>query len=194
MKKQPVILVDMDMILVDMVKPWLDMYNIVAHDCVLEQDIVHYDMRQFCKSPEVLDDILHKPGFFFNLPPMPYAAEGLNRLLAMDVKVLIVTQPPRNAQYAIQDKRDWMKKYIPNFELSDMVFCHRKEYVMGDIFLDDNPSHLEKWKKNNPEGRTASVDLLYNKDIKVNFREDKYNFWRIIPEVIKDWFPHLVEK
>jgi 5'(3')-deoxyribonucleotidase len=186
MKRVHTLLIDMDCILVDMLPAWLERYNKLSREKVLVKDIEEYEVRKFIQKPGLLDDALHEKGFFRNLSPMPGATKYFQKLLDDGYDVVIVTQPPRKADYAIKEKRDWIKEYFPEYDLSNMVFCHRKNLIRGDLLFDDKPGHLLEWKAMNPKGLICTIQYPYNKEAQVDARfEDKRSGWREFYEFVK---------
>jgi len=167
-KKTYTCLIDMDCILVDMLPPWLARYNEICGTNVRVSDIEDYNVGTVCENTEVLYKILDEDGFFFNMEPMAGAVEGLQALRDDGYNIVIVTQPPRIAELAVRDKRRWILKHFPDFDLTDMIFCHHKEMVRGDLILDDKPAHLINWKKANPNGIVATLDWKFSRLPEVN--------------------------
>ena len=182
------ILIDMDETMVDMVQYWLDAYNDRTGnlDFLSYEDIVKYDITNFTNNPDIFLDILHEEGFFVDMEPMPGAVKFFQKLLNDGYDVVIVTQVPRKSKFAIQEKRGWIKRYFPEYDLSGMVFAHRKELVSGSILFDDNPNHLVKWKKKNPNGLTATIDCPYNRGVECDARfTDRQAAWRLFYEFVR---------
>ena len=170
MTETETLLIDMDAILVDMLDAWLDRYNHLCKTDIVVADIKEYDMGIVCKDERTLYSILNEEGFFFNMEPMPGAVACLKTLMHDGYDIVIVTQPPTNSGGPIYDKQRWIKKHFPEFSLKNMIFCSRKELVRGDLLFDDNPAHLEHWRKENPNGRLATLDWPYNKNCGEHFR------------------------
>ena len=183
MKKLKTLLIDMDCILVDMLPYWVKTYNDLTGEHVRLEDLHTYELSNYCKKADLLYDILHTEGFFLpkNLPPMPGAVEYFQKLLDEGYQLIIVTQPPRKADFAIKEKREWIKHYFKNYDLTNMVFCHKKELIRGDLLFDDNPSHIEHWKKYNLDGVVTTINYPYNKEIKVDAR---FNSWKEFYEFV----------
>jgi len=186
MKKINTILVDMDCILVNMLLAWLKRYNELSGEHISVKDIVRYEVRNFIKKPNLLEVALHEKGFFLDLPPMPGAVKYFQKLLDDGYDVVIVTQPPRKADYAIAEKRQWIQQRFPNYDLSNMVFCHRKNLIRGDLLIDDRPSHLLEWNAVNPKGIIATIEHPYNKEVKVDVRfQDRHTAWKEFYQYVK---------
>jgi 5'(3')-deoxyribonucleotidase len=193
MNKKRTLLIDMDCILVDMLPPWILKYNEATGEAVQVSDVKDYNLTKVCTNIKALDSILHKPGFFYDMEPMPKAVEALQKLMDDGYDIVIVTQPPRRAEYAVRDKRRWIKKYFPDFGLENMIFCHRKDMIMGDLLFDDKPSHLLDWKKANPNGIAATLDWDYNNLPEVNrvvsFRGSQKYGWVDFVEFVHSVLP-----
>lgn len=175
-KKIKTILVDQDAILVNMLEVWIQKYNQRTNSNIQLSDIKDYYLQDY--DYKVLEEILHESDFFYNLDPMPHAVKYLQKLIDIGYDVVIVTQPPRKSDFAMRDKRKWMKRFFPEFSLANMIFCHRKDMVRGDLLFDDKPDNLIAWKKANPESITATIEWEYNKDTECDWRfKDHETAW-----------------
>lgn len=187
----PVLLIDMDCILVDMGQYWLDVYREAGGEKVDFNDVVEYDMTKAVKDPFLFLNVLHREGFFVNMKPMPGAEKYMDMLIDKGFDVVILTQPPRNSVYAVREKTEWVQKYIPKYDTSNMVFCHRKELVHGDVLFDDRPSHLINWAAKHRKGITATIVYSYNKNTFVNLRcRDKQTAWEEFHDRIVSYYCH----
>ncbi len=207
------LLIDMDAILVNMLPPWLEKYNEATGENVQLSDVKEYNLTKVCTNAETLDAILHEDGFFYDMEPMPHAILAMQVLMEAGYDIVIVTQPPRGTLYkhpttpdellkllddpepefAVRDKRRWMKKYFPGYGLENMIFCHRKDMIRGDLLFDDKPDHLIHWKEANPGGITATLDWGYNRlpevNASVNFRGSLENGWIDFVDFVHSVFP-----
>jgi 5'(3')-deoxyribonucleotidase len=176
----------MDSILVDMLGTWLAKYNELQKDEVITiKDVVNWDVGNNVKHPQVLRDILNYRGFFYDLPPMPDGPKYMEKLIDDGLNVVVVTQAPRNSDWAIKDKRRWLREHIEGFDLASIIFAHKKELIDGDIIFDDKPSHLEKWKRARPNKVTASIQYLFNKNAPVDWMfPNKETAWKEFYEAI----------
>ena len=102
--KKPM-LIDMDCILVNMLPYWLDIYNEMSGEDISPKDITEYEIRNLVKEPEMFDEILHEEGFFVGIKPMPGAVKYMRKLIDEGYNIVILTQAPRNSDYAIKEKR-----------------------------------------------------------------------------------------
>jgi len=79
------------------------------------------------------DDI---PGIFSLMDPMPGAIEAFN-FLAKHFDTYILTTAPWENPTALQDKRDWVKKYLPETGYKRLIITHHKNLNKGDYIIDD---------------------------------------------------------
>lgn len=63
------------------------------------------------------------------------------------------------------EKLEWLKTYIPKFDLSHFIPCKEKYIISGDILIDDNLDNLNKWSLNNPYGHDLLMTAQHNKQI-----------------------------
>ena len=79
------------------------------------------------------DDIPH---IFSLMDPMPGAIEAL-KALQEKYDVFILTTAPWKNETALQDKKDWLIKYIGDSIKKKVIFSHRKNLLIGDYLIDD---------------------------------------------------------
>ena len=177
----------MDMILVDLMPTWIRLYETISGENINPDYFNNYDFSLNVKYPQLLNSLIETPGFFRNLPPIPHAINFFNKLLEDGrYEVIVVTQPPRKADYAIKEKREWLQDYFPKLSMTNIVFAHKKYLIHGDILFDDKPSHLEEWKKYHPNGKTATIIYSYNHGIKVDVSFDKETAWEAFYQYVSE--------
>jgi len=78
------------------------------------------------------------PHIFARMDPIKGGIEAFNALNDK-YNVYILSTAPWNNSTALQDKLDWIKKYIGNLAKKKVIFSHHKELVLGDYLIDDRP-------------------------------------------------------
>lgn len=169
------VLVDMDGITADIYKTWGPLYEAETGEILKVKK--EYKLTEVVSHPEILYEILERKGFFSSLCPLPGAVKYLRKIMKVH-NVVILTQPPRKCDYAIADKREWVQRYYPDFDITNMIFTHNKFMVRGDYLFDDSPKHLVEWQKANPKGRAVTINYEYNKDIPVYARFKRKSAWK----------------
>lgn len=123
------------------------------------------------------------PGFFLDVKPLPGALQALTRLHAVGHDILIVTASP---PIALVDKERWLAEHLPWFSHENLIACHRKELIPGDVMFDDGPHNLEKWKAAHPGGVAICMDRPYNRHVKGVIRVSSWaEFERCLPDRIR---------
>lgn len=133
----PTILVDMDGVLVDWDKGFLQSWN---NRCEVDRS-KSYFMEQ-CVSAEYKQQaelLMLSEGFFENLPPMFGGIEAIHEMVDDGYRVLICTSPIITSRYCAQEKLNWIRKHLGEVWLDKVVICLDKASIRGDILLDDKP-------------------------------------------------------
>ena len=158
---RPVILVDMDSVIVDLMSEWHRRYNEDYGDDLTVDRLLTWETERYVK-PECglkIYDYLDEPGLFLNLRPLPGAIESLRRLHER-FDIVIVTSSRMNA-YA--EKEQWVERHLPFIGRKNLIFAHRKELIRGEMLFDDAPHNLLAFQQT---GRTAvAMDYPYNRHV-----------------------------
>ena len=76
------------------------------------------------------------PHIFSWMDPMPCAIEAFKKLNEKYDMYILTTAPWRN-ETALQDKKDWLNKYLGDIIRKKVIFSHHKELLMGEYLIDD---------------------------------------------------------
>lgn len=152
--------IDLDGIVVDFLPTMLARYNLLFNDFVQVEDVVDYDLRKVCKKTEGTRDIssiLDLPGFYYGLPAIPGAVEGIARLRAARHDIVLVTSRPPTAA---AETAAWVLQHLG--DMPNLVFAQRKERVPADVLFDDSSDTLRDYCVRWPRSRTATIAYPYN--------------------------------
>ena len=116
MKNKKILYVDMDNVLVDFK---------TGIERISEEDKKLYQGRY--------DDV---PGIFSLMEPMEGAIESYNKLSSHYDTYILSTSPWENST-ALQDKQNWVKKYLKDDAKKRLIFSHHKNLNKGDFLIDD---------------------------------------------------------
>lgn len=193
MRENPIFLIDMDSITVDMATPWLKTYYERTGDRILLSNCKNWSFSSAAKYPKKLNAIYQEDGFFANLPPMPGSPEYIRKLMEKGVDIVFLTQLPRKSRTAANDKKEWIEKHIPKFDTRNVIFAHRKHIVCGDLLFDDNPIHLWMWRQFHNKRMQfpleATIKYTYNKDTQVDWMfKVKSRAWKDFYERSVDYY------
>lgn len=187
-----IVLVDMDNTLINLSQKFLEKYNARTNEGVKYEDVTDYHFGNCFKQPHLVDEIICSDGFFLDLDPYPNAIKYFNDIQELDVNLILLTQPSRKSDVAIIEKRKWIQRHLPSFELSNVIFTHHKELVDGDIFFDDSPEHLKNWENYRYEYScrsfyTCKIEHPYNKNTRTDFSfMDIDTAWERFYEVVRN--------
>ncbi len=134
------IICDMDEVLVNFIEPLVKQYNkgLVYDDLEMTvEEITDWELHQDLK-----DIFLHTEGFFFNLPPLEGAIEGI-RKLAEEHDIIIASSPSYTGRIAAE-KIDWVKKWLPEM-IDNLVLTHNKGVFDAHVMIDDSVRFLEQF-------------------------------------------------
>ncbi|MDR1610664.1 MAG: 5'(3')-deoxyribonucleotidase [Candidatus Symbiothrix sp.] len=161
MKQQ--ILVDMDGVLANTYAQYIALeYKRSGKMLAMEDLRGKSEERAFPSYEEDVNSI----NFFGTAPLIEDSIEGL-QYLNDKYKVIIVSSATEFPN-SLNEKRGWLAKHFPFISWKQMIFCGSKEYIQGDIMIDDHPKNLRIFS-----GRK----ILFTQPHNVNIRND--NFERV---------------
>lgn len=135
------ILFDMDGVITDFAGGILAQYNEDFRDDVTPDDIVDWGMHRFVRCGGMLYEYMFQEGFWLNLKPYPGALELLRKWGSL-CHIGIATVPVPKSK-SIEEKSQWIERYIPNGLLKGVFFTSRKDLLCADIMIDDKPENLQ---------------------------------------------------
>lgn len=161
------ILLDMDEVVAQCMKHWLERIYILHGEDVARDDIDRWEFHEHFKHTDKDDiyNILREPGFFAALEPIDGAIDGVKKLVDAGFDVVFVT----SCAHGHSDKRAWLKKHMPFFDRKNIIFAERKELVTGDIFVDDRPQNLYRWVRLNNKNAICFT-APHNSNNKLEYR------------------------
>lgn len=161
------ILCDLDGVVIDLLPAWLEKYNYYTGENVKLADITEYGFGKFVKNEKILFSALCG-GLTADAQPMPGAIEGVNALVAQGHEVVFVTYVLDANIHGFAEKKAWLKKYgLDHVRIS---FCHseEKQYIDGDILIEDYPRTISQWlERGGWGGHAFLIDHLYNRGVEL---------------------------
>lgn len=120
----------------------------------------------FSKLPgELVEKVWKDPNLFRINKPYPGTQAMMRRLDEMDgIEIFFVTSFGRNPDITVPSKWLWLKRYFPWVSERRFVAMCPKWYFRGDLIVEDFPSNIKKWRKENPAGRSILVRRPWNED------------------------------
>ena len=174
------ILIDMDEVLSDCITHWINELN-ETHGLSLERSKVddwRIERSTAFKNVNLTKRQIFQPmnlaGFFSLMKPMPESKEGVQELLDEGFELAICSSLPAARRYAgqmAQEKLDWLRTHFPYFiETRNVVFTKRKEFVAGDLLIDDAPHNILSYP-----GKTIVFDHPHNQKVEGTKRVKCWN-------------------
>lgn len=108
-------------------------------------------------TPVDMLETLYEQGYFLNLEPIPNIVRAIRLLQvqATDIEIFILSSYLSDSKYALQEKNEWLDKYIPEIDYEHRIFCpcgiSKKEVVPDgirdtDYLIDDYTHNLMEWE------------------------------------------------
>jgi 5'(3')-deoxyribonucleotidase len=113
-----------------------------------------------------VDDI---PNIFSLMIPIAGAIEAFN-LLAKHFDIYILTTAPWENPTALTDKRNWIKKYLPESGYKRLIITHHKNLNKGEYIIDDRLAR--------------GVDKF--EGVHIHFGTPKYPDWESVVKYLRD--------
>jgi len=134
------ILVDMDDVLENFCEAWIEALNKRHGSKVKEKEITQWELNEF--FPFLTDKEIYSPleekGFWKNVKPVANARKILKQLsYTNDVKIVTASH-----YINIEEKMNWLFKYYPFTRWDDVIVTSKKQMIIGDVLIDDNPRNL----------------------------------------------------
>ena len=168
MKDKITVALDLDGVIWDLVRPWIEVYNILYDDNVTYDDIIEYDIsKSLTKAPR--DDvckILGINGFWNLVEPFNNSIEYLSKL--NEEYNLVIATKSDHRTLSIKLKRFF--NLFPFMEYDQIICIHDKSLLNVDWLIDDCLDNLKSGIFNKivldaPYNRCDN-ELLRAKDLK----------------------------
>jgi len=173
-----IILVDMDGVTADFERGVLEGYKNAHPDkpfIPLEQRTTFYVKNQYPpKLRPLVERIYLSQGFYLGLSPIKGALEALSELLERGDQVYITTSPLLENPFCIQEKYDWVIKYLGKDWAKRMIVTKDKTIIPGDYLIDDKP---EVEGNQQPSWEHILFSQPYNRDTTNKRRLNDWSNW-----------------
>jgi 5'(3')-deoxyribonucleotidase len=130
----PVLLIDMDNVLVDLFGYAKSIGLMNHHPC-------RWDFDDCC-SPYTVDYVCSYPGVFENASPIEGAIEGV-ALLMEHFDVYFCSSPWLSNPESYSEKARWIDKYFESTE--KLILCQNKALIPAACLIDDKPGITGPW-------------------------------------------------
>ena len=140
--KNPIIGVDLDDVLWDLMSTWISRYNDVVDDNLTVEDIKSWDVAQYIKkgTEGILNYIPQQNDFWEDVELIPGSKEYLQQLIEDGYLIYVVTA---SSYTNLKEKMSHFYSLFPFIEEEHVVIIHRKQMMDLDMLIDDKPGNLE---------------------------------------------------
>jgi 5'-nucleotidase len=144
MTEPRIVLIDMDETIVDFARGfaaiWARRYPTIPNPYHLaKREHLRHD-----RMPEEVRDrvwtIFTTPGFFRNLPPFPGVPRAMGEMDKAGLVPFLCTTSLVNNPTCSDDKRAWVKQFLPKFMSSRLAVTDDKTTMLGEWLIDDMPA------------------------------------------------------
>jgi 5'(3')-deoxyribonucleotidase len=163
-----IILCDVDGVLTEFVPFLISEIRAILPDIKLPEyeDIKDYNIFDYFEKGKALNAVfscMSRETFWNKMPIKKGAKEAIQKFRSKGHIVLFVTKPWYKCLGWVPTRLEFLQKHFGATE-DHVIFTNCKEYVMGDVFIDDSSIHLERWAKVNSNKKTFVFDAPYNKE------------------------------
>lgn len=165
------------MVLVDMDGVLADFDNATKHYLVehypeipLVDKRQHFYFRDDYPDPDhqaIIKEFHHSQYFFANLPPIPGALEGWQRLIELGYEPRVCTAPLITNPWCVAEKLAWIERHLGSATVKTAIVDIDKEKYPGIALIDDRPvvknTELAPWQH-------ILFSASYNQDIDTPYR------------------------
>eukprot|EP00599_Poterioochromonas_sp_BG-1_P008745 CAMPEP_0173153570 /NCGR_PEP_ID=MMETSP1105-20130129/12939_1 /TAXON_ID=2985 /ORGANISM="Ochromonas sp., Strain BG-1" /LENGTH=635 /DNA_ID=CAMNT_0014069531 /DNA_START=1 /DNA_END=1908 /DNA_ORIENTATION=- len=173
----PVILIDMDGVLVDWDKGFLEEWK---GKTTVDRSQSYYMEKCVPESYQKEAELLfHQSGFFLNLPWMEGAQQAIQEMKQEGLQVYLCTSPLVTSKYCAQEKLEWVRIHLGESWVDKVILCQDKSKVKGDILIDDKPYDFlaPNRKHNKASWRQIIFDAPYNRQLRLP-RLNRWSEWK----------------
>jgi len=126
---------------------------------------------------KILRSMIYERGFFRDLPPIPGAIEAMEYIARCVPKTFICTKPLAGSRYCLQEKDDWVRKYLGSYLANRMIIAPDKTLIHGTYLIDDMPYITGEYT---PTWEHLLFDAPYNRDVTDKKRIDWSNYRELL--------------
>lgn len=158
---------------------------------------------------------LFEEGYYRNLEPNEDILSDVNKLIEQGEDVYILSCVLPESKYALEEKKEWLKQYVPNLPEDKYIFVpygenkadylkeHYSPITNKDYLIDDYTKNLVEWKEyggigvkylngiNHTKGTWNGL-MIYEKPHGVDEIQDKSLYGLVLSEKLKEHNMNLI--
>lgn len=164
------ILIDCDGVASDFVTPALAVVARLGGPSLLHDQLEAYDIGELLPEDKRAElwRLVSEPGFCASLLPYVGAAHAIEELRKLGT-VVCVTSPMEDSATWAHERLQWLARYF-GFDREHVISTAGKQWVAGDVFIDDAPKHVNAWAEAHPNGRAVLLERPWNRGATISCR------------------------
>lgn len=159
------ILLDCDGILSDFCTACFRLIEQLTGDVHTHEEVTHWDVFNSLGKGHlkpVMKETAAQSGWCINFPVYAGVQDVVKRLEEIG-EVVIVTSP-MSVPHWTYEREIWLMKHF-GIPKGRIVNTEGKQYVTGDVFIDDADDNCVKWHAEYPDALTILWDAPYNRNV-----------------------------
>jgi 5'(3')-deoxyribonucleotidase len=180
-KAQIKVAIDLDDTISNFVEIWIDKYNEIYSDNLMKESITDWDVGKFTKRGSKIYELLNNSDIYLNASIKYGAKDTIEWMQCNGFDPYIVT-----ATYnyrACAPKTLWIKRELPKFDISKVIFCNNKNMISADILIDDKYDNVKNF---HGVGYLFGDDNGWNKKFKYEPRLPNWEYVYTMMKMIID--------
>lgn len=162
------ILLDSDGVLSNYCAGCFDLIKNLTGDHHTIEEVTHWDVFEVLGKGHLkpqLKEAQAQPGWCLNFPVFDGAQEFVKALEQIG-EVVIVTSPMSTPHWS-DERRIWLEKHF-GIPKGRVISTEGKQYVDGDILIDDSDDNCHKWLSEYPNKLALLWEAPYNRKVDVS--------------------------
>lgn len=163
--KRKRILLDCDGVLADYCTACFDLIEQHTGDRHTHDEVTHWDLFTTVGKghlKHILKETAAKGGWCLGFPMYPGSQDAVKRLEGLG-ELVIVTSPMTTPFWAYE-RTVWLEQHF-GIPKARIVHTEGKQFVKGDVLIDDADDNCVKWHKEYPDALSLLWDAPYNRDV-----------------------------
>jgi len=130
-----------------------------------------------------MNELIAQPGWATSMLPDAEAVDAVREMRNSGADILFATAPHPRSKTWKEEREAWLIEHFDAHHL-EVAHIHRKDFLTGDMFVDDKPSNVRGWQKSNPDGHGFLWVKDYNRtEVGLMFAES----WEPVLSELRDW-------
>jgi 5'(3')-deoxyribonucleotidase len=175
------IIIDLDDTLYDLCTPWIKYLNETTGKNIQPFEITNWNMSTY--YPELSKTELYRPlndcMVWPEVEVFENAVETINEFMREGHEVVFCTAT--HPIIVSKKMEQTVYRFFPNWDYHNLIICHKKDMIRGDVLIDDGPHNLKNF-----QGHRILFTAPHNRNINagVELSAIRCNNWKDVQRTI----------